>query len=108
MTPGPETKHSVLGVKYQTKMVRYVRHYLRPIPYPLDGSVQEPEYDVATEVWFEDKQAFDEGLALMQNSGANAIIAADEKNLFDLSKSCMVAIEEHESTLPWVSRTRVD
>ena len=97
-----ETKHSALGVKYQTKMKRYIRHYLKPIPYPLDGSVQEPEYDVLTELWFDDQKAFEDGMALMRAPEANAVLSEDEKNLFDLSKNCLVAVEDHESDLPWM------
>lgn len=98
-----ENNHAPLGVKYQTKMVRYIRHYLHPSPYPLDGSVVEAEYDVLTELWFEDKQAYDEGMALMMAPEANAVLSEDEVRFLDLGKSRLAYIEDHESVLPWMA-----
>lgn len=97
-----ETSHAPLGVKYQTRMKRYVRHYLRPAPYALDGSVVEAEYDVITELWFDDKAAYEEGMALMREPEANQILNADEERFLDLGRSRMVFVEEHESALPWM------
>lgn len=46
-----DTKHAPLGIKTQTIMTRYMRHYLHPIRYPLTGTEQqEAEYDVVTEI----------------------------------------------------------
>ena len=95
-----ENNHAPLGVKYQTKMVRYIRHYLHPSPYPLDGTVTEAEYDVLTELWFEDKQAYDEGMALMITGEANSVLSEDETRFLDLTKSRLAYVEEHESALP--------
>lgn len=97
-----ENNHAPLGVQYQKKMVRYIRHFLHPSPYPLDGTVVEAEYDVLTELWFEDKQAYDEGMALMMEPEANKVLSEDEERFLDLSKSRLVFIEEHESRLPWM------
>lgn len=95
-----EGNHAPLGVKYQTKMVRYLRHYLHPSPYPLDGSVIEAEYDVLTELWFPDRKAYDEGMALMMAPEANRVLNEDEQRFLDLDKSRLAFIEEHESALP--------
>lgn len=98
-----ENGHAQLGVKYQTMMKRYIRHYLHPAGAPLGGVVSEPEYDVATELWFDDRQAFEEGMALMQAPETMAILAADEEGLFDRSKNRLVIMEDRESDLPWVT-----
>lgn len=95
-----ENNHAPLGVKYQTRMVRYIRHYLHPSPYPLDGTIVEAEYDVLTELWFEDKAAYDEGMALMMAPEANAVLNEDEARFLDLTKSRLAYIEEHESEIP--------
>lgn len=101
-----ESNHAPLGVKYQTKMVRYIRHYLHALPYPLDGTIVEAEYDVLTELWFEDKQAYDEGMALMKEPEANAVLTEDEARFLDLTKSRLAYVEEHESELPGQSGVR--
>jgi len=95
-----EGSHAPLGVKYQTKMVRYLRHYLHPSPYPLDGTVVEAEYDVLTELWFPDRAAYDEGMALMMAPEANKVLNEDEARFLDLSRSRLAFIEEHESDMP--------
>ena len=95
-----EGSHAPLGVKYQTRMVRYIRHYLHPSPYPLDGTVVEAEYDVLTELWFEDKAAYDEGMALMMAPEANKVLNEDEARFLDLTNSRLAFIEEHESDMP--------
>jgi len=95
-----ETRHAPLGVKYQTRMKRYIRHFLHPAPYPLDGVKLEPEYDVLTELWFDDRRSYDEGMALMTAEEANRVLSEDEQRFLDLSKSRLAFIEEHESRLP--------
>lgn len=94
-----EEHHAKLGVKYQTKMVRYLRHYLYPAAEALSGEVREPDYDVLTEVWFEDRAAYEEGAALMLEGEANAALSADEDKIFDRSKNKMVFVETCESDL---------
>lgn len=103
-----ENNHAPLGVKYQTKMVRYLRHFLHPSPYPLDGSVVEAEYDVLTELWFEDRQAYEEGMVLMMEPEANAVLSEDEVRFLDLTKSRLAFVEEHESVLPWMGSAKRD
>jgi hypothetical protein len=97
-----ENGHAALGVKHQTKMNRYIRHYLHPAGGPLDGQVVEPEYDVATEMWFNDQKTFEEGMALLQDPGVLAELAADEETLFDRGKTRLVIMEDRESVLPWI------
>lgn len=95
-----ENNHAPLGVKYQTKMKRYIRHYLHAAPYPLDGTIVEAEYDVLTEIWFDDRAAFDEGTALMMAPEAQKVLAEDEKRFVDTTKNRTAFIEEHETEFP--------
>lgn len=95
-----EATRAPLGVQYQTKMKRYVRHFLHPAPYPLDGVKLESQYDVLTELWFDDRQAYDEGMALMMAEEANRVLSDDAQRLFDISRSRLAFVEEHESELP--------
>jgi EthD domain len=95
-----EGTHAPLAVKLHPSMVRYMRHFLHAVPYPLDGTLQEAEYDVLTEMWFENKAAYDEAMALAAESAVMARIREDEAHLFDMSKFSMSFVEEHESRLP--------
>jgi hypothetical protein len=84
-----ETTHAPLVVSYHFRTKRYIRHFLHPAPYPLDGLKLESEYDVLTEMWFDDRRAYDEGISLM----------TAEKRLFDISKSRVAFVEEYASEL---------
>lgn len=95
-----ETTHAPLGVKYQTKMKRYIRHFFHPAPYPLDGVKLDPEYDVMTELWFDDRQDFDDGMALMLEGEANRVLGEDERRFMDVTKARLAFVEEYESEMP--------
>jgi hypothetical protein len=96
-----ENVHAPLGIKHVRNIKYYCRHYLYPGPYPLGGEQLEPEYDVVTELWYEDIEAFDEKTALMrQNEEGLAALDADEQWLFDRAKSRLVFVESSESKLP--------
>lgn len=95
-----ETSHAPLGVKYLPTMVRYARHYLTPVAEPIDGAVQEADYDVITELWFEDRAGYEQALAAIQAPGAKAELTADEERLFDRTKNRLVFVDTRESVLP--------
>lgn len=91
--------HAHLIVKHQTLMIRYIRHYLHAYPYPLDGSVVEAEYDLLTELWFEDELAYERGMALMKAQEARDALSDDEARFTDPTKRSYAFIEHHESEL---------
>jgi len=98
-----ENNHVKLGIKSAPKIKHYSRRYLTAAPYPLGGAPQEPEYDVLTELWFDDRKAMDENAAALQQPEALAAITADEAYLFDTSKNRLVIVEDHvtdPATLP--------
>ncbi|MGM5069125.1 EthD domain-containing protein [Rhodococcus qingshengii] len=94
-----EGHHAQLGIKFAPNMIHYGRHYIRAIPDVLDGTVREPEYDVITEVHFENRASFEENGKLMQDPQALAELIADEEYLFDRSKKSRVVVEDHSSDL---------
>lgn len=94
-----ETNHAKLGLKFAPNMTHYSRHYLRPIPDVLEGAVNEPAYDVITEVHFASREAFEENGRIMQAPEALAALIADEENLFDRPAKSRVIVESHESDL---------
>lgn len=91
-----ENVHAKLALKHSGGMKRYVRRYVRPFPNVITGKVEELDFDVVTECWFESKEAF----------AANALpesireeIAADEERVFDRPKTRFVTVSEVESEL---------
>ncbi len=94
-----ETYHRKIGEKVLPTARRYMRRYLRPVPNPLTGEVEELEYDVLTEIWFDTREAYEAGMRALAVPETAAEIAEDEEKLFDRSRNRFCTIEEHESQL---------
>jgi hypothetical protein len=95
-----ENHHRKLGEKWVPTQVKYVRRYLHPVGRnPITGEAPATEYDVLTEMWFENRAAFEAAMEALGAPDASAEIAADEEQLFDRSKICLCEIEECESDL---------
>ncbi len=54
-----EEVHATLCAKYATGTRRYLRRYVEPLPQPLTGASEEMDFDVITELWFDDRAIFD-------------------------------------------------
>ena len=96
-----ETVHVPLAEKHARGLLRYERHYLHPSPTDLYGTeVGEPEYDVLTELWYEDMAAFQKTYSGMTRHPERiADIVADEEKLFDRSRSRVAFVEDRLSDL---------
>jgi hypothetical protein len=96
-----ETVHVPLAEKYARGLLRYERHYLHPRPTDLYGNeVGEPDYDVLTELWYEDEEAFERAQGTLQRHPERiADIIADEEELFDRSRSRLAFVEDRISDL---------
>lgn len=96
-----ETSHARLGDRVlQGRAIRYVRRYLYPVTDLETGQVFDGDYDVLTEVWFRDREAFEEAWQYLASPDVIAEIVPDEETLFDRSKSRCHLVEECES---WIS-----
>ena len=56
-----------------------------------------PDFDVITQIWYEDQSKLDSLLDALANTDAGAKIARDEEDLFDRSKMAMFETEAHET-----------
>ena len=83
-----ENVHTRVAGKYtQPGMCHYSRRYLDPLPHLDTKVVHEPEFDVITELWYDDKQAFD-GLVWMVSKGRiPEDVFEDEQRVFDREKT---------------------
>jgi hypothetical protein len=89
--------HRLLGEKHVPTAIRYTRRFLSPI----DGIFTEAaaDFDVITELWFEDQAAMEAAMLHLREPAVAAEIAADEELQFDRSATRVYVIqEEHIST----------
>jgi hypothetical protein len=93
-----EANHAPLCLKYMDGVECYVRRYLEPAP-----GMPEMEADVITEVWMRDRAALDYVLARAAKDKLPADVLADEKKLFDRSKSRFCAVIECETAMSGAS-----
>ncbi len=94
-----ENKHVPLCLQWRGSMKRYIRRYLDPQDHPETGPGGELPYDVITEMWFDDKEAYKATLAYLSATIMPDAIIADEKQLFDRSSFKIATVVECESDL---------
>lgn len=89
-----ETRHSVLIRKLLPGILAYRRNYV-----DVEGAYIFPDaapidFDVITEIWLADRQAYDAFAAKAGEPEIARLIAEDEENLFDRGASRMFVVEE--------------
>ena len=94
-----ENHHAPLCAKYASGVSRYLRRFLTPHPNPETGATEELQFDVITELWFENEALFRGTVEYLATSIMPDEVVADEKQLFDRSKTRMATIIERESVL---------
>jgi hypothetical protein len=94
-----ENHHVPLCLKYTSGVSRYVRRFLTPQPNPETGATQELQFDVITELWFENEAVFRGTVQYLATSTMPDEIVEDEKRLFDRALTRMATVVECESTL---------
>jgi hypothetical protein len=94
-----ENHHAPLCAKYASGVSRYVRRFLTPHPNPETGATQELQFDVITELWFEEEALFRGTVQYLATSIMPHEVVEDEKQLFDRAKTRMATVVECESAL---------
>ena len=94
-----ENHHAPLCLSGGATMSRYVRRYVEPQPHPETGEWTDPEFDVVTELWFDDEATFRATLGHLTTTVMPAVITDDEAKLFDRSSFRIATVVEHESDL---------
>ncbi|MGE0775271.1 MAG: EthD domain-containing protein [Sphingomonadaceae bacterium] len=93
-----ESRHAPLGLQAMPLARKYTRRYIRAEA-SSDGTQNTPPFDVITEVWFDDAEAYAQTIAGISEEQA-AEIDDDEKKLFDPAFTWFVVVEERESAIP--------
>jgi hypothetical protein len=94
-----ENHHAPLCAKYASGVSRYLRRFLTPHPNPETGATEELQFDVITELWFEDEAVFRGTVKYLATSVMPDEVVEDEKQLFDRAKTRMATLVECESAL---------
>jgi hypothetical protein len=94
-----ESHHAPLCEKYASGVSRYVRRFLTPHPNPETGAMEELQFDVITELWFEEEAIFRGTVEYLATSIMPDEVVEDEKRLFDRAKTRMATVVECESAL---------
>ena len=92
-----ENNHAVLMASLFPEFVKYHRNYVDRAGayiYPQAGPL---DFDVVTELWFEDRAAYDKSMATAADPEIAKRIAEDEENLFDRGYTRMFIVDEKSS-----------
>lgn len=94
-----ENNHVPLCERYISGVSRYLRRFITPRANPETGAQDELQFDVITELWFEDEATFKGTVKYLETSLMPDDVVVDEKQLFDRTKTRMATIVEFESAL---------
>jgi hypothetical protein len=86
-------------MKYSSSVDRYIRRFLTAHRNPDTGVSDELQFDVVTELWFEDEAAFRGTVKYLETSIMPDEVVADEKKLFDRSTMRMATVVERETAI---------
>lgn len=92
-----ETRHSVLIRKLLPEILDYRRNYVEREGAFLFPAASPIDFDVITELWFADREAYDRFAAKAGEPDIARQIAEDEENLFDRNATRMFTVEERAS-----------
>lgn len=94
-----ETRHVEVSLLLVPFYHEYRRSFLLPDSMVAVSHVGEaaarPQFDVVTELWFEDQAAVERMQREMAETNAGELIAEDERDQFDRSKMLMILAEEY-------------
>ena len=82
-----ETRHAPLILSIAPQIRDYRRNYLHRDGAIVAPDARLPDYDVVTELWFDDQAAFEAAMAAFTAPANAARIAQDEENVFDRGKT---------------------
>jgi hypothetical protein len=94
-----ENGHAVLCATLIPNMVKYIRRYVTAGDVVRYEGAPALDFDVVTELWFDSRETYDEAMASLQDSTKAALLAKDERELFEMTSIRRFVVEERESNL---------
>ena len=76
-----EKGHALFARPHMPNVKHYERRYLQSMANPVDGEHFVPDFDVITEIWFDNRADCEAAMGHVQTVAAE--FAEDEANLFD-------------------------
>jgi len=95
-----EMRHAPLALQITAMGHDYRRNYTRTARVEGKEVSTAPEYDVITEVWFQDQKAYEQFSASMQVRDIRAQIVTDEEQFLDRSASRIFIVDEYITETP--------
>lgn len=96
-----ETQHSQLSKRLGKPAIpnalRYVRRYLKLEKNPVTGEVLNPGYDCIMEIWWKNREDFENSQRLISDPARRQHTMEDEKKLFATHSNPVCTVEEHDS-----------
>jgi len=89
-----ETVHAPLAIAEMPFLRRYVRNYSAPVP-----GTPEPEFDVLTEMWFDDEAGWLQTIAHVMDPETGSKLAQDEETFMDRTSMRSVIVDECASQI---------
>jgi hypothetical protein len=89
-----ERSHAPLARRCFPQIVQYRRNFI-----DLNGAIimpgmPDPDFDSVTEIWYRDREAYDEMLSTHFMAGVQDVIEADERNFLDPSMTRMLRVDQ--------------
>jgi hypothetical protein len=94
-----EEQHAKLAASHLEDVRHYERRFIRPYGNPVDGQFHEADFDVVTEIWFDDRATLDRVMGKISQPEIAAAFAADEENLFDRAFTRLFTVESEAATI---------
>ncbi len=95
-----ENHHVPFCMQYMAGAKRYFRRYVQTMQDEATGAPVELDFDVVTELWYDDRDTFEKVLAFAGRGILPKEIIADEERVFDRSKTRYASVIECETDLP--------
>ena len=89
-----EERHAPLILSIAPQIRDYRRNYLHREGAILAEGTRPPDFDVVTELWFDDEAAFAAAMTAFTDPVNAARIARDEENVFDRSRTMFFVATE--------------
>jgi hypothetical protein len=100
-----ENNHVPLCAPYMAGIDRYFRRYLEPQPHAESGTNEELPYDVITEMWFGNEDAYRQTLAYITTTVMPDEVVQDELKFFHRPTMRIATVVECATPMPVAPQT---
>jgi uncharacterized protein (TIGR02118 family) len=92
-----ETHHAPLILQLMPGIRAYRRNYLLRSDLILGNAASPPDFDVVTEIYFDDRAAYEAGMRAFDDPEVMQRLVTDEQNFLDHERTSFIAVDERAS-----------